>query len=222
MSAVDALIAELVERGMDPATAASLVANAIIEGAASAGVQRTARQERNRRYYEGKGRLKASEKRLNKTDSDGADENKKKGLPHTPTKEKSPPKKNPPTGVKKKGSPLPSDWEPTERFWHWARNHRHCRELCLHALDLMREWAAANANRAVARKADWDAALMGFVRREAKSYRGQAPPKHPLNAALDRLDEDLRQRRGNGDNDNGSEILDLAAAEGGRCGQDFG
>jgi len=76
MSAVNALVSELVGRGMDAAEAAALVAQAVIEGAALAAPQRTARQERNRRYYEKKSeRLNASERvsnRLNSDVSDGA------------------------------------------------------------------------------------------------------------------------------------------------------
>jgi hypothetical protein len=66
------LVRELIAAGCDPAVAADAVTRAYAEGAASVTVApvRTARQERNHRYYEArKERLKASEKRLNASET---------------------------------------------------------------------------------------------------------------------------------------------------------
>jgi hypothetical protein len=50
--------------------------------------------------------------------------------------------------------------------------------------DAMREWAKANANRSIARKADWDETFGGFLRRlakEKKEKEGMNGPPRPAN-----------------------------------------
>lgn len=94
------LVSRLIDAGVDPCEAAEIVTLAAMEGARSAGEPtRTPRQERNSRYYESK-RLKASEKRLNKTDQDVSDAlppSLSEGFPLSPEPPISNPKPIPPT-----------------------------------------------------------------------------------------------------------------------------
>jgi len=105
---VAALIADMVRAGVDPdligRTAAALAGAAVNTPA-----PRTARQERNRRYYE----RKASEKRLNKTDQDVSDASAVSSpqvSPHTPLP--NPSIHNPPSPPKGGSSPAGFD-----QFW---------------------------------------------------------------------------------------------------------
>ncbi len=94
------LVQELIEAGTHPALAMDVVTRAFAMGCQSVqnNTMRTARQERNHRYYEkNKERLKASETselRRFKTDSDGA---QKKG-PLEPLKENTTPPNHPTDG----------------------------------------------------------------------------------------------------------------------------
>lgn len=94
MGAIAAAVKHMMDAGLD----ADQIVSAIEDMEAATTHQRTARQERNRRYYDNCKRLKASENRLNKTEaseSDGAEKNKKeKSPPAPPLKEKT--KKSPP------------------------------------------------------------------------------------------------------------------------------
>ena len=160
--------------------------------------QRTARQERNRRYYE---KHKASENRLNASYLDVSDEsdaetsspNKKAPTPHkkqTPTSPPLVPKRDsfPPS----KGNALSAAWEPSEKFWAWADAKGHTRMNCELAMEEMRDWADANRNRQIARKADWDATLKGWVRRRSRP-NGRAPPADWLKNAAAETRRKLRK-----------------------------
>jgi hypothetical protein len=69
MTEIRALIEQLVAAGVDPIEAAEVVSRAAIHGAANSAPARTARQERNARYYA----AKASEKRLKASEQDVSD-----------------------------------------------------------------------------------------------------------------------------------------------------
>src|SRR5690554_1641264 len=80
---IRALIEQLVAAGVDPIEAAEVVSRAAIHGAAQAPAPRTARQERNARYYA----AKASEKRLKASEQDVSDDAaplSPKEIPQTP------------------------------------------------------------------------------------------------------------------------------------------
>jgi len=108
--------------------------------------------------------------------------------PPTPQKTQTPTLPPPvsPTGKPappSRGRALPADWRPSEQFWRWAAEKGHSRDVCDQSLEEMREWADANRNRQIARKADWCSALKGWVRKAAKNRKGTDPPKNDLMSA---------------------------------------
>lgn len=144
---VRALVQRLIAAGVDPVEAA-VIATDVVTSARSDGA--TARQERNRRYYEArKERLKASENKTIKTDqdaiktvSDGSDADRplarvvnttlpseELNNPLRPPSEDLPPtggddrlaKPDPPKPKRARGTRLPEDWRPDERDLTVAR-----------------------------------------------------------------------------------------------------
>jgi hypothetical protein len=69
LSEIRSLIEQLVAAGVDPIEAAEVVSRAAIHGASTAVPKKTARQERNARYYASK----SSEKRLKASEQDVSD-----------------------------------------------------------------------------------------------------------------------------------------------------
>jgi uncharacterized protein YdaU (DUF1376 family) len=67
----------------------------------------------------------------------------------------------------RRGTTLPSDWVPADRSIALARRLGISDESIEGYAESMRAWAKANANRPIARKADWDATFDGWLRREA-------------------------------------------------------
>lgn len=65
-----------------------------------------------------------------------------------------------------RGTALPGDWQPTASHVEYGAGQGLTAEEVAKAGEDMRLWAAANANRAVGRKADWDATFKGWLRRE--------------------------------------------------------
>lgn len=97
---------------------------------------------------------------------------------HTPSTS---PKKNPPTGVKKKGFRLPEGWKPSEADMAWARreypgyDHQHETEKFT---DHWRSASGANAA-----KRDWSAAWKNWIRKAGDSgwmrrHRRDDTPPH--------------------------------------------
>ncbi|MEZ2132710.1 MULTISPECIES: hypothetical protein [unclassified Sinorhizobium] len=98
MAVIALAVKHMLAAGMDHAA----IIAAVEEMEAHGAPQRSARQERNRRYYEGK---KASEKRLKTSETSYSDAKgtlDKEGFPHTPSEEINPPKEKTPKGVQKK------------------------------------------------------------------------------------------------------------------------
>ncbi len=110
MTEIRALIEQLVAAGVDPIEAAEVVARAAIHGAAQSPAPRTARQERNARYYASK----ATEKRLKASEQDVSDEDVQplspKEIPQTPLEITPYPK----TPSPPKGGSFPAGFD---RFW---------------------------------------------------------------------------------------------------------
>jgi len=77
------------------------------------------------------------------------------------------PLKAPSFKVSKKGNQLPADWRPAERHYAEAAALNLPRATVDREAQNMRLWAVANANRAVARKANWDATFSNWLRRKA-------------------------------------------------------
>jgi hypothetical protein len=71
------------------------------------------------------------------------------------------------------GHRLPLDWQPQQREIEEAHRLGFTEQEVGGIAQEMRIWAGANANRAVARKADWDLTFLGWVRRSAD----KRPPK---------------------------------------------
>lgn len=146
---------------------------------------RTARQERNRRYYEArKERLKASESRLKASDSDDSDGGASEPgsrAQKTPTPPKTTSKQSPPSAPKGASDPhgvsrhrggiLPEDWQVKAKHYAKAAERGFDRTWVDGQADALREWAWGNRNRAIARKADWDLTFDGWLRREMDKAR---------------------------------------------------
>lgn len=155
---------------------------------------RTARQERNAKHYQvRKERLKASETpELRPIKTDGASELRpiktiktvSDGDPPAPTEpnslgsSKDPPSPlsgaQTPTTKPSRGSSIPPDWQPNERHFELAADKGQGREFVEQAAEGMRDWAVANSNRQVARKADWDRTFTAWLKRELQKVR--SPP----------------------------------------------
>lgn len=156
---------------------------------------RTARQERNRRYYE---RLKASESRLNQPESDLSD-----GTP-TPDKERSPtpPKEINPTpsslrSDNKRGTRLPADFQPNLVF---AVELGFDRSQAMTEFDKFRDYWNAKAGKD-ATKLDWPATWRNWLRNAAKPRNRphqQAPPRETDHARHQREFREAIQQKLNG------------------------
>lgn len=79
----------------------------------------------------------------------------------------------------KRGHVLPGDWTPTDEDRDWANAKGYSREFQGAQTEAMRNWAAANSNRAIARKADWSKAWRNWLDREWPKWsrRGTGPPQ---------------------------------------------
>jgi hypothetical protein len=75
------------------------------------------------------------------------------------------------------GRQLPDEWRPSEGHYAEGAAMHHGRDQVDAKADEMRLWARANGHRAVARKADWDATFLGWMRRDWGKPNGKMPPK---------------------------------------------
>ena len=182
MSDVQALIADMVRAGVDAdligRTAAALAAREpmVVEDEQA---QRRRARDRER-------------KRLRKSAESAeicgpSPEEKRKVSPCTPSKEKTQPSPDllslpaeAQAPVKQpRGRTLPDDWKPTEG--HFAEADKLGRDMAwvLSQAERMRDWALANSNRAVAKKADWDRMFLNWLRQQHERNplpQGRAPP----------------------------------------------
>lgn len=72
----------------------------------------------------------------------------------------------PPSPKNSRGSSIPENWEPNDKHFEFALSNSLSPDwIRARAVD-MREWAMANRNRSVARKADWDLTFSGWIRRD--------------------------------------------------------
>ena len=77
--------------------------------------------------------------------------------------------------AKKSGALLPADWQPNAQHLQEGRELGQSYAWVAEQAKDMRLWALANANRAVARKLDWNATFSGWIRRASKQAR--SPPR---------------------------------------------
>lgn len=90
----------------------------------------------------------------------------------------SPSNPDPPKSTRSTGVSLPVDWRPAQTAYNFAVSRGRNAAWVDEAAEAMREWAWANKNRAVGRKADWDLTFQGWLRRESDraSRSGRSPP----------------------------------------------
>lgn len=96
-----------------------------------------------------------------------------------------------------RGHPLPDSFEPNEGHYAVAEQLRGRRKFADECCTEMREWAKANGNRAITRKADWDMTLLTWIRRTARAgprgVNGQAPRPGSKEDNRERTAQTLRQ-----------------------------
>jgi uncharacterized protein YdaU (DUF1376 family) len=71
-----------------------------------------------------------------------------------------------------RGTTLPSDWQPSASLVEYGLAQGLSKQRVEAAAEDMRLWALGNANRGVARKADWGATFQGWLRRIAEKNGG--------------------------------------------------
>jgi hypothetical protein len=81
---------------------------------------------------------------------------------------------------RKVGATCPEDYAPKDRHYGWAGRNGRSREWVDGEARRMKNWSAANANRDVARKSDWDAALDHWLdttaQKQTAAPTGTGPP----------------------------------------------
>lgn len=112
--------------------------------------------------------------------------------------------KNPPSGAtplqtpkgdgRKQGSALPEDWEPSQSHYELATERQRPPEWVDEQAKQMRDWAMGNANRPIARKADWDATFRNWLKKHHEAHplkdnrNGQRSISDQVSGAFDRFD----------------------------------
>lgn len=110
------------------------------------------------------------------------------------------------------GHQLPPDWQPTQPDMIYGLGLGLMTSQVLDIAEDLRLWAAANANRQVARKSNWSAAFRGWMRREAakRGLHGTGPTNATM-AAFDRIIAATEVGSGGGE----GPLLDFTATGGG-------
>lgn|SRR5262245_45178942 len=93
------------------------------------------------------------------------------------------------------GSVLPPDWTPSTEEIQYGLDLGFTWLDIKDMADDMRLWAAANAHRQIAQKADWHKTFLGWMRREAKKLR----PARMHEKTYAELAEELRNERSDDD-----------------------
>jgi len=166
MQAIKEVISYLITGGMDAAEAATLVAMAIAEGTTKS---RSAGAERTARWRERKASQNVTDRHdvTPQTDCHKASQSVTVTSHVTsaiPSLDSITKKEN---NKKNSGHALRDDWKPADDDYGYGNNLGLSRSQVDGFAEDMRLWARANANRAVGRKADWQATFHGWMRREA-------------------------------------------------------
>jgi hypothetical protein len=87
------------------------------------------------------------------------------------------------------GTVLPDDWQPSDSDRIYGLALKFTEQQISEMAEDMKLWAGANANRQIARKANWSMAFKSWMRREAaKSKEKQVyKPKPPAPKGYERL-----------------------------------
>jgi hypothetical protein len=171
MSVIAAAIKHMLSAGMPH----DAIVAAVADMEAAATPVRTARQERNKRYYDSQKRLKASEQDV----SDVQDEPKGslETKAPTPLKTLNPSKENPPKGGQKKGSRLSADWTASKADLAYAASQNISGVWLDREIEKFRNYWTAKGG-ATAVKRDWAATWRNWVLSavERGPPHGQGPP----------------------------------------------
>nr|USU32946.1 hypothetical protein NG677_04385 [Methylobacterium sp. OTU13CASTA1] len=188
MSVIATALRELMAAGVTGEALVAAVERIEAAQAAAKAPVRTARQDRNARYYENrKARLEASEASetvLNQTIKTVSDDAANQESPQTPIETTN--TSEPPKGVsvsksapRRKGSLCPDDFQPSEAHFAKAAKAGRGREFVVSIRDRMHRWSHTNASRAVAKKSDWSLALHDWIDRTLEeSGPGSGPGPH--------------------------------------------
>jgi len=99
-----------------------------------------------------------------------------------------------------RGGALPTSWQPNDYHFQYGMERGLSPEDVLRCAIEMKEWAAANRNRQVAKKSDWGLAFMGWLRRDAeKRKKGTFTRAGMLDLAME-----FEERAANGHQRNGA------------------
>lgn len=75
------------------------------------------------------------------------------------------------------GTALAPEWQPNARHFELARDLGRDERFVAEAVIEMRDWAAAEGHRPIARKLSWDATFSNWMRRKAQRRWGGGPKK---------------------------------------------
>jgi uncharacterized protein YdaU (DUF1376 family) len=119
--------------------------------------------------------------------------------------------KGEPMARRQSGACLPPDWQPdTDLIAYGLKLGLTTEQVEASAVE-MKGWAAANRNRAIARKADWSQAFQGWLRRDAEKLKRRAPASsnqkrgESVLQTFDRLFPDSKET----DHDDTTNIIEL-------------
>lgn len=195
MGSVAEMVMALIEAGAPPEIAAQVVAEAYAAGASIRPPTRTARQDRNRRYYENR-KARASEERLKASDSDVSDGVAKANIQHAPTRGEDNPSRLEHTGEKKntpsvaspakRGTRIPDDWQPDMLA---ARREGLSQAEAEREAERFRDYYLGAPN-AKGVKLDWPATWRNWCRNavDRRQARGADPPKRGSAALIEALE----------------------------------
>ncbi|MHC2090042.1 hypothetical protein [Methylobacterium sp. CM6244] len=172
MSVIATALRELMAAGVTGDALVAAVERIEAAQAAAAQPSRTARQDRNARYYQNrKARLDASdlsESVLIQTSKTVSDAGSDKESPQTPietTHPSEPPKGGPVSQAKprRKGELCPDDFRPNEVHFAKAARAGKGAEFVESVRNRMHRWSQTNAHRKIAKKSDWSLTLHDWL-----------------------------------------------------------
>jgi hypothetical protein len=184
---IEALIQRLIEAGTPPLVAAVVVSEAFAAGASVrtvGGLSADETTERRRAYDRERQRLKRIEAKKSAdsppTSAESADADNNNSSSHKDSIEK---KKLSKARPKKSADFLPDDWQPKESHFAAADRLKIPHSAVRDKAEDMRLWAKSNG----VTRADWDATLHVFLRKDADKLRGANENPNSVHAAARRL-----------------------------------
>lgn len=194
MMTVADLVSRLIAAGTPPEIAAEVVAEAFTAGSvrrSSAEHQVDAATEK-RREYDRERQRKIRELRRQSADNPPMSETPLPSLSPSSQQVGTQKEEKKERALKKNGSALSADWAPSDAHFLEGSEYGFRADEVRGMAEDMRLWAGANANRAVARKSNWNMTFSGWMRREA-GKRKSANGKRTVHDAAADLHERVRQ-----------------------------